>query len=113
MFCPKCGEENKDAALFCQQCGNSFQNPQTGKKTPKWTPLPLVIFFGIAIILADYFFPIVPVRTLLRTQTLSLGQAQDLCHSPLVSCPSEVSVFFYLALLVGIFFICCGLLHKE
>ena len=29
MFCPKCGEKNKEGAKFCNKCGESFEKSTT------------------------------------------------------------------------------------
>ena len=32
MFCPKCGEKNKESANFCVKCGENFKTKKTAKK---------------------------------------------------------------------------------
>ena len=34
-FCPKCGNKLDDSAMFCSQCGTSFENPQSGASNPQ------------------------------------------------------------------------------
>lgn len=35
MFCPKCGAQNPDGAMFCAGCGNKFAAPATQAPTPQ------------------------------------------------------------------------------
>ena len=37
MFCPKCGEKNKEGANFCVKCGESFDSKTSKSKTTKTT----------------------------------------------------------------------------
>lgn len=44
MYCPKCGKENVDGAVFCGSCGNKIEiQPTNINEAPVETPVSEVV----------------------------------------------------------------------
>ena len=61
MYCPKCGKENVDGAVFCGSCGNNIQveqvtnNPDPSNKKGNTWKIILIIILILIILLLVYF----------------------------------------------------------
>ncbi|WP_366513129.1 zinc ribbon domain-containing protein [Methanoregula sp.] len=116
MYCQKCGKENSDDNKFCKECGASLiQINSSTSSSYRISPEPFGIIIGIAIILAMYAIPLVPVSLFFSQGTyISLAKAIEICSSPLYKCPSvNLSLWFYAGWLCAIFFIFISVFNKT
>ena len=63
MFCPNCGQENPDEAMFCQYCGIALKKPEqtkTNLKTKssngKIGKKGIILLVGVVLLAGAFFF---------------------------------------------------------
>jgi hypothetical protein len=49
MFCPDCGEENKNNAKYCQRCGCKFDEKYRALNLVEWGVILFIIIFSAGI----------------------------------------------------------------
>lgn len=49
MFCPKCGAENSNKALFCEHCGTNLSDPETKALAEKKQQVPWKRYMGLLV----------------------------------------------------------------
>lgn len=61
MFCQNCGKEQAEDSTYCNGCGRAL-HPSGGRS--HFSPEPLGIVSGIALIACLYLLPIIPLASL-------------------------------------------------
>jgi hypothetical protein len=111
MFCPECGEENPDVNKFCRECGKPLECRETSKeKSTSWIPEPFSIIIGMVMFFAIYTIPIVPGPLSI---TMTLARSAEICSVSASYCPKGQPWIFYLAWLLGLFFLVNGIFHTK
>ncbi len=61
MFCQKCGKENTEDSKHCKECGTALC---PSAELWHFSPEPVGILLGIALIAGLYLLPIIPLTSL-------------------------------------------------
>ena len=109
MYCPDCGNQIPEGKQFCEHCGNK----SAAQKVTISKPNPVMIIFGIIIILVIYLIPI--FQTGIFEKSLTLAGLFNQCSSPfpLVRCPEYIPLLFFGAWVLGVIFIVLGIFNKK
>ena len=84
MFCPYCGNKNRDWARFCRSCGSSLDSVHSGpfaqRRVPQPTPIEYAGFWKrFAAFLIDYILAIIASFVILFVfgMMVALGELSD------------------------------------
>jgi hypothetical protein len=110
MVVPDGGKESNDKVKFCHECGQMIRGP-----TWKFSPNPLGILIGAALLTFIFVYPWIIVYRLNPTQEvlLTLAEANRVCPTSPYSCSNSIPVLFYAGLLASFLIIIFSIFHRD
>ncbi len=86
MYCPNCGEENNDTAMFCAECGAELPHQQISEtqaitETPVFKKVPVIVTILLTIITLGFY---IPYWFLSRLKTINELQSEKKLSSGMI-----------------------------